>query len=57
MEQFIHPSKRYRLYFDETGNGDLRAVKKDQNQRYLSLTGLAIRQDLHDNDITNQLTL
>jgi Protein of unknown function (DUF3800) len=43
MEPFVHPSKRYRLFFDETGNGDLRAAKKDQNQRYLSLTGLAIR--------------
>jgi len=45
MEPFIHPSKRYRLFFDETGHGDLHAAKKDQNQRYLSLTGLAIRQD------------
>jgi hypothetical protein len=55
MESFVHQSKRYRLFFDETGNGDLRAAKKDQNQRYLSLTGLAIRQDQHDGDITNQL--
>ena len=55
MEQFIHPSKRYRLFFDETGNGDLQAAKKDPNQRYLSLTGLAIRQDRHDSDVTNQL--
>jgi hypothetical protein len=35
---FVHPTRRYRLYFDETGTGDLRAHKKDQNQRYLSLT-------------------
>lgn len=55
MDHFIHPSGRYRLFFDETGNGDLRAAKKDSNQRYLSLTGLAIRQDLHDGDITTQL--
>lgn len=55
MEQFIHPSKRYRLFFDETGNGDLQAAKKDQNQRYLSLTGLAIRQDHHDGETTNKL--
>jgi len=55
MEPFIHPSKRYRLFFDETGHGDLHAAKKDQNQRYLSLTGLAIRQDQHDGDITSQL--
>jgi hypothetical protein len=52
---FIDPSKRYRLFFDETGNGDLRAAEKDPNQRYLSLTGLVIRQDLHDSDTTNQL--
>ncbi len=57
MEAFIHPSKRYRLFFDETGNGDLQAHKKDPNQRYLSLTGLAIRQDRHDSDTTNQLNL
>jgi hypothetical protein len=44
---FIHASKRYRLFFDETGNGDLHAAKKDQNQRYLSLTGIVVRQDLH----------
>ena len=28
---FIHPTKRYRLFFDETGNGDLYAAKKDAN--------------------------
>jgi hypothetical protein len=55
VDQFIHPSKRYRLFFDETGNGDLHAAKKDPNQRYLSLTGLAIRQDQHDGDITTKL--
>jgi hypothetical protein len=55
MEQFVHPSKRYRLFFDETGNGDLHAAKKDTNQRYLSLTGLVIRQDDHDGDKTRQL--
>jgi Protein of unknown function (DUF3800) len=55
MPPFILPSQRYRLFFDETGNGDLRAAEKDPNQRYLSLTGLAIRQDLHDADTTNQL--
>ncbi|HXL49303.1 MAG TPA: DUF3800 domain-containing protein [Xanthobacteraceae bacterium] len=55
MELFVHPSKRYRLYFDETGHGDLRAAEKDPNQRYLSLTGLVIRQDRHDSDTTKQL--
>lgn len=52
---FVIPSRRYRLFFDETGNGDLRAAQKDPNQRYLSLTGLVIRQDLHDSVTTKQL--
>jgi hypothetical protein len=42
----VHPSKRYRLFFDETGNGDLRAAEKDPNQP---------RQDQHDSDTTKQL--
>jgi hypothetical protein len=25
---FIHSTRRYRLYFDETGTGDLKAHKK-----------------------------
>lgn len=53
---FIHPSKRYRLFFDETGNGDIRAAEKDANQRYLSLTGLVYRQDNHDTNITKKLS-
>jgi len=52
----IHPSKRYRLFFDETGNSDLHAATKDRNQRYLSLTGVVIRQDFHDNYTTRRLT-
>jgi hypothetical protein len=52
----IQPSSRYRLYFDETGNGDLQAHRKDPNQRYLSLTGIVIRQDIHDAVITEYLT-
>src|SRR5581483_10680274 len=39
----------------ETGNGDLRVARDDANQQYLSLTGLAVRQDLHDTKITEQL--
>jgi Protein of unknown function (DUF3800) len=54
---FIDPSKRYRLFFDETGNSDLYAGKKDPHQRYLSLTGLVIRQDIHDGAITRRLTV
>jgi hypothetical protein len=53
---YVEASKRYRLFFDETGNGDLRAAQKDPNQRYLSLTGIAIRQDLHDSVATDRLT-
>jgi hypothetical protein len=55
MEPFIPPSKRYRLFFDETGNSDLHAAEKDPNQRYLSLTALTIRLDQHDSDTTKQL--
>jgi hypothetical protein len=52
---FIHSTRRYRLYFDETGTGDLRAHLKDPNQRYLSLTGLVFRQDVHDTTFTTRL--
>jgi hypothetical protein len=53
---FIHPSKRYHLYFDETGTGDLKAHQKDQNQRYLSLTGFVFRQDVHDTTFTRRVS-
>ena len=52
---YVPPGYRYRLYFDETGNGDLRVAKKNPNQRYLSLTGLIIRQDIHDGLVSDQL--
>ena len=52
---FVHPTERYRLYFDETGTGDLRAHKKDSNQRYLSLTGIVFRQDVHDTTFTRRV--
>jgi hypothetical protein len=55
MEQFVHSSKRYRLFFDETGTGDLYSTKKDPNQQYLSLTGIVIRQDIHNTTTTQQL--
>lgn len=51
MDLFVEPSKRYRLFFDETGTGHLR----DPNQPYLSLTAVAIRQDVHDGNTTVQL--
>lgn len=55
MDKFIDPSKRFRLYFDETGNGDLDATDKSPNERYLSLTGVVIRQDYHDRYTTRRL--
>ena len=53
---YIPPVYRYRLYFDETGHGSIRAAKKFSNDRYLSITGLVIRQDIHDAQVTEQLT-
>src|SRR5262249_44081053 len=56
MPPFVDPSKRFRLYFDETGHGDLQGARKDPLQRYLSLTGLVIRQNEHDATVTQRLT-
>jgi uncharacterized protein DUF3800 len=53
---FVHPTKRYRLYFDETGTGDPKAHRKDSNQRYLSVTGLVFRQDAHDSTFTARVS-
>ena len=55
LPPFIHPSKRYRLLFDETGTGDLNAAKDNPNERYLSLTGIVMRQDIHDGYTTRRL--
>lgn len=54
--EFVPPSKRFRLFFDETGNGDLHAADKSPNERYLSITGIVIRQDHHDRYVTRRLT-
>jgi hypothetical protein len=54
---FVPPSKRFRLFFDETGNGDLHAADKTPNERYLSVTGIVIRQDHHDGYVTRRLNL
>ena len=43
------------MYFDETGNGDLDAAEKSPNERYLSVTGIVIRQDVHDGYTTRRL--
>ncbi len=53
--EFIPPSRRFRLFFDETGNGDLHAADKSPNERYLSVTGIVIRQDTHDGYVTRRL--
>jgi len=36
------------LYFDEVGNGDLKASANDDNVRYLSLTGVITKRSTHD---------
>jgi hypothetical protein len=59
LENFIELIKRlnllkekkmnkYRIYIDETGNSDLNSSKND-NHRFLSLTGVVIRLDYVDN--------
>lgn len=55
FHEFLPPFQRYRLFFDETGNGDLDAAEKSPNERYLSITGIVIRQDHHDNYVTRRL--
>jgi hypothetical protein len=55
LPAFILPSRRYRLFFDETGNGDLKSAKDNPNERYLSVTGVIIRQDIHDGYVTRRL--
>lgn len=52
---FVPPPKRFRLFFDETGNGDLHAAEKAPNERYLSITGIVMRQDHHDRYVTRRL--
>ena len=52
---FVPPNKRFRLFFDETGNGDLHAAEKAPNERYLSVTGVVVRQDTHDGYLTRRL--
>lgn len=47
-----HPSKRYRLYIDETGTQTLKQTGID---RYLCLMGVVVRQDTHDKVLTPRL--
>ena len=52
---FITPQNRFRIYIDETGTHVLKNVENDDNIRYLSLTGLIFRQDLHDGPVHGRL--
>lgn len=49
---FTIPSKRYRLYIDETGTQTLKAAHAD---RFLCLMGIIMRQDVHDGQFTASL--
>lgn len=42
---FVHPSKRYRLYIDETGT---QTLKKSHVDRFLCLMGIIMLQETHD---------
>jgi hypothetical protein len=55
LPPFIPASQRYRLFFDETGIGDLKSARNNPNERYLSLTAIVIRQDFHDGYTTRRL--
>jgi hypothetical protein len=50
LPPLIHPSKRYRLFFDETGNSDLHAATKDPMKRLSKPKAAAsnARQGLHE---------
>lgn len=39
---------RCHLFIDEVGNGDLRGSANNDNERYLSLTGLITRLDMYE---------
>jgi hypothetical protein len=45
----------FRLFIDEVGNGDLKGAATDPNIRFLSLTGVLTRVDLHDKIIQPQI--
>jgi hypothetical protein len=45
----------FRLLIDEVGNGDLKGAATDANVRYLSLTGVFTRIDLHSRTIQPRL--
>ncbi|MCA1654692.1 MAG: DUF3800 domain-containing protein [Sphingomicrobium sp.] len=47
---FVHPSKRYRLYIDETGT---QTLKKAHDDRFLCLMGIIMLQQTHDTTFTD----
>lgn len=49
---FVHPSKRYRLYIDETGTQSLKQAHSD---RFLCLMGIIMRQSQHDDQLTTEM--
>lgn len=52
---FIAPQDRFRIYIDETGTHVLKNVENDDNIQYLSLTGIILRQDVHDGAVHTRL--
>ncbi|MGO9944372.1 MAG: DUF3800 domain-containing protein [Rhodoblastus sp.] len=46
---------KFRLYIDEVGNGDLKGAAKDPNVRFLSLTGVLTRTDIHEKVIQPEI--
>jgi hypothetical protein len=50
---FVHPSKRYRLYIDETGT---QTLKKAHLDRFLCLMGIVMLQETHDKAFTASVT-
>lgn len=46
----------YRLFIDEVGNGDLAGSAANDNVRFLSLTGILTRVDLHDKRFVEAMT-
>jgi len=49
---FVHPSRRYRLYIDETGT---QTLKRGHYDRFLCLFGVAMLQETHDGPTTTAL--
>lgn len=49
---FVHPSRRYRLYIDETGTQTLKQAHLD---RFLCLMGVVMLQETHDGPVTEAL--